>query len=160
MTDSLEGKNPREEQQSKAKPIKAPAVRPETYHCVKFSAASTPNDTENVILAVNGETLIIQREREVVIPRRFLECADHAMIQRFEQVPGRERKQLAPIKLYPYTYLRAATQREYEQSKAAGTKKTRRNVDRYGFDANPITEEDDFDAPQGIDQLAATAGQG
>lgn len=109
----------------------------ETYKRVIFSAKATVNDTENVILSVNGETLTIQRERPVVLPMRFLECADHATYEMFKQVPGQPRKVTHRIKTYPYSILGDALAEEYFDMKKRGTEKQRSDVARYGRDVTP-----------------------
>lgn len=107
------------------------------YWQVKFNAKTTPNDSDDVQLMVNGETLIIQRERKVVLPGRFLENADHATYLHFRQVPHQPRKIVGKIKTYPYERICKATKQEYEQQKVEGTKKTKQNIKRYGYDVDP-----------------------
>lgn len=109
----------------------------EEYFVVIFSAKSAPHEENDVILSVNGETLIMAREQEVVVPRRFLEAADHATYPRFTQMPNQPRKVAARIKTYPYTRLRQATADDFMRQKQAGTKTTREAIQKYGFDYKP-----------------------
>lgn len=109
----------------------------ETYFRVKFNAKSHVNETEDVMLSVNGEVLVIRREREVIVPQRFLECADHATYPHFQQLPNKPRKVIGQIKTFPYTKLGEATKREYETQRNAGTKQSKADVARYGFDLDP-----------------------
>lgn len=112
-------------------------VRPEKYWRVRFQAKSNPNDAEDVHLAVNGETLIIAREKEVVIPDRFRECADHAVYPQFRQLPNQPRKIIGRVKVFPYDLMGPATEEEYFRAKAEGTKRTIEAVTRYGHDVDP-----------------------
>lgn len=113
------------------------------YWRVKFNAKTTPNDSDDVQLMVNGETLIMQREKEVVLPGKFLENADHATYLHFRQVPHQPRKVVGRIKTYPYERIGKATRQEYDQQRTEGTKKTRQNIKKHGFDVDPEDLSDD-----------------
>lgn len=115
----------------------------EEYWLVQFSAKASVNDTDDVQLAVQGETLVIQREKSVVLPYRFLDCANHARYPHFRQLPNKPRKIVAWIQTYPYQKVRKATKEEFEAQKRDGTKKVRRDIERYGFDLDPDTVEDE-----------------
>jgi len=120
------------------KPDKPEYVPPDKrFYIVKFSAKSSPNDTDDVILSVNGETLIAQRAREVIIPARFRECADHATYPQTRQLPGQNRKIVAQIKTYPYELIGEATEKDYLSGKEKGTQQTKRNILKYGYDVSP-----------------------
>lgn len=109
----------------------------ETYWRVKFNAKSHVNESDDVMLSVNGEVLIMKREQEVILPERFLVCADNATYPHFQQLPNKPRKVIGHIKTFPYTRLGEATKREYETQRNAGTKKSKADVARYGFDLDP-----------------------
>jgi len=113
------------------------AVRIERYYKVSFHAKASPNDPEDVQLSVNGDTLVIARERPVVIPERFRECADHATYPQFRQLPGETRKIVGRIRVFPYDLLGEATEQEYRKQKDEGTKKTREIIARHGHDVDP-----------------------
>lgn len=116
---------------------KAPVIPKEKYFRVLFQARATENDLEDVQLTVNGETLLMQREKEVIIPARFRECADHALIVKFKQLPDQPRKLMAPIRTFPYSLIGEATEEEYLTQKAEGDKQSRHNVKKYGFNVTP-----------------------
>jgi hypothetical protein len=118
---------------------KNPPVKPwvEEYWVVIFSPKSSPNDTDDVELMVNGETLLIQREKEVPVPGRFLECADHGFYEKFSQEPGKSRKVTGKVHYYPYTRIRQTTKEEFDRLHKAGTKLARQHINRYGFDVTP-----------------------
>jgi len=107
------------------------------YWRVKFHPKSSPNETDDVHLPVNGETLVVQREAEVVMPGRFLESADHATYPHFKQVPNKPRKLIGTIKTYNYDRLGQATKEEFLKIRAEGNKTTQENIKRYGFDFDP-----------------------
>lgn len=109
----------------------------EEFFWVRFSAKSSPNETEDVDLTVNGEKLIIAREVNVIVPKRYLICADNATYPMYRIRPGETRKTTHHVKLYPYTKIKRATKKEYDAMKAEGTRKMRENIKRYGFDVTP-----------------------
>jgi len=119
----------------KKKPVPKPPK--EKFYRVKFNAKSSPNDTDDVILSVNGATLIAQREREIVISERYKEDADHATYPQTRQIPGKNRKTISWIKTYPYEVIGEATQEEFLDVKKKGTKQTKRNIQKYGYDVSP-----------------------
>ncbi len=112
------------------------------YYWVRFSAKSNPNDTDDVILSVNGETLLIRREKDVIIPKRFKECADHAKYPQYRQLPGMPRKVVAWVQFYPYQMLNPATESEFEEMKRLGNKTTAEAIKKYGFHYDPDTIEE------------------
>lgn len=112
------------------------------YYWVRFQAKSSKEETDDVQLSVNGETLIFRREDEVVVPQRFLECADHATHDQFRQLPGKPRKVVAKIKTYPYERLRPATEAEFKEILKSGTRKTRDLIAKHGQDLDPESIED------------------
>lgn len=77
----------------------------EQYHRVMFSAQSSENDTIDVHLIVNGEGLIIQREKPVVLPDKFLEVARHGYYVKYKQRPDVPRKIVAKVQTYPFSVL-------------------------------------------------------
>lgn len=107
---------------------------------VIFNAKSSPNDTEDVILSVNGESLVCRREVETIIPDRYKECADHATYVTFRQLPDKPRKIMGRIKKYPYQVVTEATWAEYEKMKAEGTKSTKEAIQKHGYDYDPDME--------------------
>jgi hypothetical protein len=114
---------------------------PEKYFWVSFNAKAKPTDTDDVILSVEGETIVIRREHKVCIPERFLECADHARYPHFQQLPNKPRKITAWIETYPYQRIREGTKEEFETMLRQGTQKVKADVKKYGFDVEP----DDLD---------------
>ena len=102
----------------------------EEYLKVVFNAKASPNDPEDVMLGCNGELLNIKREEPVVLPRRFLEIADHASETKWRQEPGKPRKRVGVVKRYPYSVIGPATKQEYEKAKREGTEKTLERAER------------------------------
>jgi len=102
-----------------------PEVPKEKYYRVQFNEKATPWDTDDVILAVNGEILQIQRGVKVIIPERFKVCADHATYPHFTQMPNAPRKEVGQIKTYPYSEFGEVTELEYKKMLSAGNKKAK-----------------------------------
>lgn len=98
------------------------AARKLKYKVVKFHPKSQENHPDEVVLSVNGETLQIQRDVEVVLPESFLEAADHATYDK-HMVGSSSRKVTGRIKLYPYDTLRDATEKEFKAQRSEGARK-------------------------------------
>lgn len=109
----------------------------EKYFKVIFSEKTSTNDTDDVELSVNGETLVIQRGVEVIIPGRFKICADNATYQQFTQIPGKPRKLRGTIKVYPYQLLGEANEKDFFNMKRQGDKQTKDHIAKFGFDGVP-----------------------
>ena len=112
--------------------IEAPVVErvPDKYLRVKFHAKSNVNDTDDVILSVNGEVLVIERQKPVVIPEKFVVCAENARYQQFRQMPNQPRKVVGEVLIYPFDRLGEATQEEFLSMKSTGTKKMMDEINR------------------------------
>lgn len=107
------------------------------YYRVRFTPKSNPADPDDVTLSVNGDTLVIQRDTETIIPARYKECADHAVYPTFRQLPDQPRKIVSQIQYFPYQLLGPATEKDYLKLKSEGTKKTAQMVRQYGFHYDP-----------------------
>jgi hypothetical protein len=92
----------------------------ETYWKVMFHQKSNPMEPNDVIIGVNGEVLQMQRGKEVVVPKRYLEASEHAYYESFSQMPGEERKTTARVSVYTYTILEQSTAKEYFAQKREG----------------------------------------
>lgn len=103
---------------------------PEKYYRVMFSHKQNPHDERDVTLTVNGETLVIQRGVEVIIPSRFKECADHATYAQFTQKPNEPRKVVGTIMVFPYSLVGEATESEYRSQLADGNKRTKQELEK------------------------------
>lgn len=103
---------------------------PEKYSRVKFNAKSRPDDEDNVVLAVNGEVLVIEREKEVVLPERYVDCARNAHYPQFRQLPGQPRKIVGKVLVYPFEILGVSTREEFLAQKKAGTDKLKAGLDK------------------------------
>ncbi len=97
----------------------------ERYFKVVFGHKTSPSDDEDVTLTVNGETLVIARGKDVIIPTRFKECADHTQYPQFRQLPNQPRKIVGHILTFPYSLLGEASAREYFTQLKEGNKKTK-----------------------------------
>lgn len=120
---------------SSGKPVPAPFK--EKYFRVTFSDKSSPNDSDDVELSVNGETLVIRRGLEVIIPERFKVCADNATYPHYTQIPGKPRKLRGHIRLYPYQLVGEATEAQFIKMKRDGNKQTRDFIKKFGFEGVP-----------------------
>ena len=109
---------------------KSPAVEqatndappPEKYTWVRFHIKSRPDDEDDVVLSVQGDVLLMKRNEKVPIPERYVECAKNARYPHFKQLPNEARKIVGEIRVYPFEILGPATEKEYLEWKAEGTK--------------------------------------
>lgn len=95
------------------------------YFRVKFAAKSNPQSADQVTLGVNGELVVVQREKEVVLPEKFLEAADNATVLQYKQLPGEPRKIVGKVQTFPYVKIGEASEAEYLKMKSEGTKALR-----------------------------------
>ena len=116
---------------------RAEATGIEKFWRVMLSDKTSPNDTDDVELSVNGETLMIQRGIEVIIPDRFKVCADNSTYQQFTQIPGKPRKLRGIIKVYPYQLMGEAKQEDFIKMKRKGDRRTKEVIAQFGFDGVP-----------------------
>lgn len=110
-----------------------------TYWWVKFAAKSSPEQTDDVILISDGETLIMQREKDVIVPSTHLESATNAVAPKFTQLPGVSRKVTSYVQTYPFALLHRdeANRNEYIAQKRKGDKDTADFIKKFGWDAQP-----------------------
>lgn len=105
-------------------------IEVEGYWEVIFAPQSSPNDTRDVQLLWEGQCLLMQRMKEVVLPGFYLEVADHATRDHYTQEPNQGRKKVGTIQVYPYTVLREATRAEYLERKSEGDRIQREKLMR------------------------------
>ena len=101
----------------------------EKYFRVVFNHKASPNDEDDVTLIVNGETLVLQRGVETIIPGKYKECADHATYPVFRQRPNEARKQIGTVMVFPYSLKGEATEQEYRELLMEGNKKTKEAIE-------------------------------
>jgi hypothetical protein len=97
-------------------------VSAEKFFRVRFHAKSHSTQQDNVELSVNGETLLIEREKVIVIPERFIECANHATYPQFKQLPNAPRKIVGRVMIFPFDILGEGTKMDFLKQKTSGTK--------------------------------------
>lgn len=92
------------------------------YRRIKFHSKSDKNQTDDIILSLNGETLLIQRDKEIVLPESFLRVADEATYNQYKAGTG-SRKVASRVRLYPYDMIGNATEKEFFAQRADGTRR-------------------------------------
>ncbi len=101
----------------------------EKFFRVRFAAKSSRNDTDKVMISVNGDTLTIRRGDEVVIPERFVNAARDAVTEHFVTKPdGSDRKTRSSVITYPFTVVGPGTEAEYRQLRDVGTAEVRKTL--------------------------------
>jgi len=113
-----------------------------TFWLVKFAGKQDPNDFDDVSLSVGGETLVIRRERKVVIPYPYLVAAENARYPQISQKPGKPRKTVAHVTRYPREVYGQATKEEYLAQKMSGDKSTASNIKKFGYEYEPDSDEE------------------
>jgi hypothetical protein len=107
------------------------------FYRVRFSPKSSADQDDDVMLTVNGESLIIQRDVETIIPKRFRECADHARFPKYMQLPDQPRKIVAWVQFFPYQIIGPSTKEEYLEMREEGTRVTHDRIAREGYHYDP-----------------------
>lgn len=132
MSKEAKSKEPEVQEAATTPRVEIPKER---FFRMKFHAKSSPNDDDNVVLSVNGETVVIERQKEVVLPERYKVCAENARAPQFRQRPNESRKQVGEVITFPFDMLGEGTEEEYLEMKRVGTKATKEAVAREGFGA-------------------------
>ncbi len=104
------------------------AVRPfdtepagETYWWVLLSGARGPSDDRACYVSVNGQALLIQREKRVPLPGRYVRALNDARIPQFSNERGRLNSIIGYSLQYPFTVLGKATVAEFMRWREEGT---------------------------------------
>ena len=126
---SLQSEEIQEQPKAETPAKREKTKKTEKFYEVIFSHKASANDTRDVQLTVNGETLVIKRQEKIVIPERYIEVAKHATYQTFTQEPGKDRKITGYVNVYPFTVIREATEQEYRDQLKAGNEISRRQQD-------------------------------
>jgi len=101
----------------------------EGYWMVIFAPQKDQNDTKDVRLLWEGQCLMIERMKEVIVPGFYLEVADNSL----RDVFGEDRKKIGVIQENPYTPLREATREEFLTKKAHGDALLRDRLSKEGI---------------------------
>jgi len=129
------GLAPKEPVAEVAKPKIKPNV--EKFWKLQFAPKGSPNDTEDVVLSVNGDVLVMQREVEVVLPDRYRVCADNARVVQYQQRPGEQRKIVGSVRTYPYMVSGEASEEEYVLFKNKGNQMQKDYMERMANEGAP-----------------------
>jgi hypothetical protein len=112
----------------------SPVEAPEKYFKGRFHAKSRPDDEDKVTLGVHndvsGEVLVIEREKDVVLPERFWDCARNAHYPQFRQLPGQPRKIVGKVLMFPFEILGESTREAFLAQKKEGTDKLKAGLDK------------------------------
>jgi len=106
------------------------ALPVEGYRWVRFHIKSKPDDADDVILSVQGNVLVMQRDKKVPVPNRYIDLVQNAKCPQFRQMPNEDRKVIGEIRTYPYDDLGEATEKDYLEWKTDGTKASRDSLER------------------------------
>jgi hypothetical protein len=103
----------------------------EEHWVVRFNERSNIYDKKDVDLCCNGEVLQFQRNKEVVVPQRFLEVADHTKREEYDQDDDFTKDQrliVTYVTMYPYNKVKKSTKAEYLAQKKSGDKLQRESI--------------------------------
>lgn len=93
----------------------------ETYWWVMISGARGPSDDRAAYVSVNGQPLMVQREKRVPLPGRYVKALNDARIPQFSNERGRLNSIVGYSLQYPFTVIGKATQAEFLRWRAEGT---------------------------------------
>jgi len=108
--------------EEKAISTPVPEVRKEKFIRIKPHAKARPDDEESAVVSVNGEILVMERQKECVIPERFVVALQNARGPVFRQMPGESRKIVGEVMTFPFDNLGEGTEEEYLTMRREGTK--------------------------------------
>jgi len=103
-----------------AMPSKKDAAPKMEYFKVIFQAKTNPNDENDVPLSLNGTTILLKRDTVVILPKSYLEVADHTVKNQYEQKPGHDRKIVGKVRKFMYQVVGPATEAEFLEFKKSG----------------------------------------
>lgn len=106
------------------------AVKKKRYWYVRFHERSDDSQPEDIILTVNGETLVVRRGVTTILPEAYVEVADNATIMSMKYDPITNKTVPRVVKKLPFYREREATREEYLAMKAEGTQKTKEELKR------------------------------
>ena len=75
---------------------------PEGYARVYFHAKQSADEADDVALSCDGQCIVIPRQKEITIPKRFVEVAEHAIYPTFSKHKGKKRKVIDLARKFPF----------------------------------------------------------
>lgn len=120
--------SPNVEPQMKQTPVKEEKKR--RYFHVKFFERSDDSQPEDIALTLNGETLVVRRGVDTILPEAYIEIAEHATIIGRKYDPMTNTNSPRVTKRYAFSIGSEATEEEFLELKNAGTKKTKEALKR------------------------------
>lgn len=111
-------------------PKPRPTAVKEKYFEVVFQMKTSPNDEDEVSLSLNGDVIILNRDKTVILPESYLEVADHAVRNHYEQKPGQTRKIVGKIRKYPYTRIKEVDHKTYFAFMKKGNEQRDRDIEK------------------------------
>lgn len=96
-------------------------VQNEPYYRIHLHEKTRHEDPDRVYAAVNGECLYLQRGAEVVLPQRFLEVLNNAVVPQYLlEADERGRAKVGAIRRATYTVLGQSSREEFLKMKQEG----------------------------------------
>jgi len=94
----------------------------EKYYRVFIHEKSRQEDSNTIYVAVNGESLVLRRGSEVVLPQRFIEDLNHAVVPTYanEADPYNGRAKTGAVRRAGYNILGPSTKEEFRRMKVEG----------------------------------------
>ena len=102
------------------------------YFKVRFHERQTSTEPMNVTLGINGDILVIQRGKEVILPEEFVELARSCVIRFNFPVPEGQKtvRKKSVIHRCSFDLLGEATEAEYLKMRKEGTEKTLKDLSK------------------------------
>jgi len=95
----------------------------EKYTRIFLHEKSRAEDDDHVYAAVNGECLYLKRGTEVVLPQRFLEVLDHAVVPTYSnQADENGRARVGAVRRASFNILGISSREEFLRMKSEGKK--------------------------------------
>lgn len=100
------------------------------YYKVRFHERTSTTEPANVTLGINGEILVIQRGKEVILPEEFVELARSCVIRFNYPVPEGQKtvRKKFTMPRCSFDLLGETTEAEYLKMKREGTEQTLKDL--------------------------------
>lgn len=110
--------------------VLAATAKEEQYFFVQFQEKSSEQDLDLIPLGINNDVIMCRRGEKIILPKSYLEVADHAIFRKFRAVPGQPRKVETIVKRFPYSIIGPASRADFVTMMNAGNTKRDEDIAR------------------------------
>jgi len=108
--------------------VLAATQKEESYFFVQFQEKASEQDLDLIPLGINNDVIMCRRGQKIVLPKTYMEVADHAIFRKFVAVPGQPRKVESVVKRFPYSVLGPATRDDFVKMMKSGNEQRDQDI--------------------------------